>query len=342
MKNPLFFLWIPIMVFSACSCSTEGNIQQILGTSVAAPVFLECRPVSSTELVFSFSHPVKVISVNFDPVLKAESIEDGREVRITFAKPPEEGRKITADILVEDSDRNTLNVIIPFRARNDRMPALIFNELRFDGSGNKVEYIEFLALGTGNLGAMRLFIAHQSLSIPVYEFPSAEIKAGEYIVLHMRNTEEGCLDETGSELSLSGGTDAQAGVRDLWIPGNKKILHNTNGLWLMDQDDSIIDALLLSETPDLGGVSAALAKTFNAAAEFLGKKKAWLPSSGEAEGEGWSIPCPSDAAITKGTTNTRTFCRDETIPPEHRAGNWYVTVTSGATPGKPNNVKRYN
>jgi len=342
MKN--YFLSVPLLVFllfSACSCLTEGTgIQQLLEAKAEAPVFLDCKPVSSTEIVFRFSAPVRVVSVNFDIPVKTESIDEGQEVRITLTESPGEGKKITVDILVEDANRNSLNVIVPFRARNDRMPALVFNELRFDSSGKKVEFVEFVAQESGNLGAMRLYIAHQSLSNPFYEFPPTEIKAGEYIVLHTRTVEEGCVDETGENLGLSTGTDSQKNARDFWVPGNKKYLHNTNGLWLTDQDDRIIDALLLCENADLAGISAALTKTFAAAAEFLGREKAWLPPSGEIPQNGW-IPEASDAVLTKGTTNTRTLCRDEKIPPERRAGNWYITATSNATPGAPNSTKRY-
>ena len=334
---------LPFLVFLAFSCSTDRGIQQILGSSAEAPVFVDCRPVSSTEIVFKFSKPVRIISLNTDPALETADIEEGQEVTITFNRPMEAGKKFTADILVEDSERNSLNVIVPFRARNDRMPAMVFNELRFDNasSSHKVEFVEFKTLEAGNLGAMRLFIAHQSLSNPFYEFPPVEVKAGEYIVLHTRTVEEGCVDETGTNLGLSPGVEALSDARDFWIPGNKKYLHNINGLWLLDQDDRIIDALLLCESSDLSGASAALAKTFNDAAEFLGKGKAWLPLSGGIPGEGW-IPSPSDAAITKGTTNTRTLCRDEGIPHERRAGNWYICATSSATPGKANSTKKYN
>ena len=344
MKNFLlkYSIWV-ILLFSACSCLTEnaeGNIHQILEIKADAPVFIDCKPVTSTEIVFRFSTPVRVLSLDFDPALKAESIDEGSEVKITLDRSPAEGEKITADIVVEDSKRNTLNVIVPFRSRNDRMPAMVFNELRFDYSGTKVEFLEFLAMESGNIGAMRLYIAHQSLSDPFYEFPPAEVKAGEYIVLHTRTVEEGCIDETGENLGLSAGFDAQKTARDFWIPGNKKLLHNTNGLWLLDQDDRIIDALLICETPDLAGVSAALTKTFAAAAEFLGSKKAWLPISGTIDTDGW-IPASSDAVLTKGTTNTRTLCRDEKIPYQRKAGSWYITATSNATPGGPNSTKRY-
>ena len=319
-----YLLLLPVLlVFSACSCSTDGSIQQILGKSVEAPVFVDCRPVSSTEIVFKFTLPVRVVSLNFDPGVEAESVEEGREVKVTLARPLEEGRKITADVLVEDSDRNSLNVIVPFRARNDRMPAMVFNELRTEYTKPKAEFVEFLTRGSGNLGALRLFIAGHSLSKPVYEFSPAEVRAGEYIVLHLRTVEEGCVDETGPNLNLSGGTDAQSTARDFWIPGSTRQLHKTDALWLMDQDDRIIDAIVLCEKSTEWGKNNSAA-----AAEFLGENGAW-PAD------------PASAVSSAGTANTRTICRDENLAPAPRAENWYITATSSATPGKPNSPKRY-
>jgi len=336
MKNyRVFALFsISMLIFPAFSCSTEGALQHILGTSAEPPVFIECRSVSSTQMVFKFSQPVNVVSCYFDPPLEIKSIEGGDEVTVVFAKKLEEGKRVTADLVVEDPGMNTLNVIVPFRTRNDRMPRLLFNELRTENSKPKSEFVEFLSQGAGNLGGMRLFIAGHSLTAPVYEFSPTEVKAGEYIVLHLRTTEEGCQDETGADLALSAGTDAQNDARDLWVPGNTKLLHKTDALWLVDQDDKIIDAILLSENPDAKWANDKIAE----AANLLGGKKAWLPSSGDAVE--WS-PGPSDAVIVTGTTATRTICRDETPPAKPCASNWYITATSSATPGKPNNPKRY-
>ena len=331
-------LLIQVLFLVVLSCSTEGDIQQVLGKSVEAPVFVDCRPVSSTVLSFRFSTPVKVVSLDFDTAVEIDSVEDGREVKVTFTGPLGEGKKVTADILVEDQDRNTLNVIVPFRTRNDRMPALVFNELRTENTKPKAEFVEFRTLAPGNLGAMRLFIAGHSLAKPAYEFPPAEVQAGEYIVLHLRTVEDGTADETGDNLALSGGTDAQKDARDFWLPGNSKILHKTDALWLVDQDDRIIDAILMSE--NLAEEWSAKDSKIASAAEYLGREKAWLPAAGEIPESAW-FPKPAAALRTTGTTNTRTICRDESIPASPKAGNWYITATSCATPGKPNNPKRY-
>ena len=320
MKNAyLFFLSFLIIA----ACSTESAIQQVLGVNAEAPVFLGCRPVSSTEIIFSFSVPVRVTSLYLDPALEAKSFTEGEEIMVSFPQPMEAGKKYTADIVVEDSGRNSLNVIVPFRARNDNMPVIILNELRTENSKPRAEFIEFLVLEPGNLGAIRLFIASTSLENPVYEFPPVEVKAGEYIVLHLRATEVGCADETGTDLTLSGGTDSNKEARDFWIFANSILLRNTDVVLLMDQDDQIMDGILLCEYPDRGwGTKKDIAD----AAVMLSQRGVWNSN-------------PTDAVNTSIATPTRTVCRDQDLPLGGKE-TWYITVSSGNTPGKKNNPKR--
>jgi hypothetical protein len=253
-----------------------------------------------------------MLSFYMEPYAEILSYEEGEELLILLSEPLREGEKIIADILVEDEHRNTLNVLVPFRARNDRVPNLVINELRTEyasASGRnppRVESVEFLAKSAGNLGALRLFIAGSSPQ-PVFEFPPAEIRAGEYIVLHLRTMMEGCVDETGGNLALSGGHEALPDVRDFWVPGTTKLLRKTEIVYLVDQDDRIIDAVLLSEDPGSAWGKAAL----TSAAEFIAAQRAWLPRGNDAGGSYTLTPC--DAIITKTATATRTVCRDETL-----------------------------
>jgi hypothetical protein len=283
-----------------------------------------------------------MVSFFMEPSVEILSYEEGEEILIILAEPLKEGEKIIADILVEDEHRNTLNVLVPFRARNNRVPQLVINELRTEYSSAtrtapaRVESVEFLAKSSGNLGALRLFVAGHSLTQPVFEFPPAEIKEGEYIVLHLRTMLEGSVDETGDNLALSGGPEALPDARDFWVPGTTKLLRKTEIVYLVDQDDRIIDAVLLSENPGSSWGRDAL----SSAAEFIAAQRAWLPQGNNA-GEPY-ILTPSDAIITKTATATRTVCRDETQENTRSAQNWYITATSGATLGKPNNRNRYN
>jgi hypothetical protein len=50
---------------------------------------------------------------------------------VTLQDPPPGGERILADILVEDKDGNTLNVLVPFRSRNENFPSFIITESAF-------------------------------------------------------------------------------------------------------------------------------------------------------------------------------------------------------------------
>jgi hypothetical protein len=341
MKN-VFYCLAGLLILSCCiwSCSTEEAIEQVFGSvSAQSPVFLACQAVSAEELDFRFSLPVKVVSLSFDPPVQVASIVNGSMVRVNLGEILGPGEKHTADLLVEDEKGNTLNVLIPFRARNDRMPSFIITELRTEytkadnKSGTKYnsEFVEFKTLSAGNLGALRLFIAGNTKQPLIMEFPPVEVASGEYIVIHLRTYEEGAQDELGENLDLSGGTDAGDTARDFWIPGKTKLLHKTDAVYFLDQDDKAVDAVMLSEKPDVWSK-----EQFMEAANFLHSQGAWFALNGAPK-----IPGPQDAAATGTATTTRTICRDEDAADTNKAGDWYVTVTSGATPGARNNPGRY-
>lgn len=325
------FILPPVLVFTGGACSTETALQQVLGFSTEAPIFLSCKAVSPEEIDFQFSKPVKVSSMNFDPPMEVESVTDGDLVQVRLSHTAAGGVRVVADILVEDEQGNTLNVLIPFRTRNDRIPDFLVTELRTEYSKPKAEYVEIKTLAAGNLGALRLFIAGSGMEKPVFEFPPAEVKAGEYILIHLRTLDPENSNETGENLGASGGTEAFPDVRDFWVPSEKKKLRASDAVIFLDQDDRVIDAVMLSETADAWWAKDELVQ----AAELLGRKQAWHPLNADG------IPSPADAVITTGTTPTRTICRDETIADNNLATDWYIAATSNASPGKPNKTNRY-
>jgi hypothetical protein len=192
--------------------------------------------------------------------------------------------------------------------------------------------VELKILEAGNLGALRLYIAGNTKNPLVFEFPPVEVAADEYLVLHLRTLDSdiGAVNETGPDLALSGGNEAHEQARDFWVPGSAKLLHPTDVVYLTDQDDNIIDAVMLSNLPE----SWWSKEEFVQAADMLHRQKAWLSEEGK-------IPGPQDAVITEKTTLTRSICREESVSDSDNAGDWYITVGSGATPGGPNNPKRF-
>jgi len=320
---------------TASSCATgtgEDAAAHILGKRSEAPVFHSCKAVSETEINFEFSAPVKVVSLHFSPAIQVDEVEDGSTVRVRFSRGLGPGERLSADLLAEDSNGNTINVLVPIRTRNSRIPSLRINEIRTEYSKPKCEFIELKTVKAGNLGALRVFIAGNFKAPMVYEFQPIEVAAGEYITLHLRTTEETNRDELGKNLDESGGADSSPTGRDLWIPGSAKLLHKTDAIYLLDQDDNVVDAVMISESADPWWNKDYLAE----AAEWLFNAGAWKSPDGTLCG-------PDNATSSAGTTLTRTICRDETLTANSgTAADWYITANSNTTPGKPNSAKRYN
>jgi len=330
MKKICFFLLGACIAFGSCSTGDAASAAQMLGGSSQALLYLNCRAVSENEIEFEFSQPVMVKSLNFEPAVEIASIQDGSTVRVRLEERTEPGILFTADLLAEDEKKNTINVLVSFRSRNNRIPQLVINELRTENSKPRAEFIELKMMSDGNLGAVRVFIASNNKEPMVYEFQPVNVKNGEYAVLHLRTTEEGCVDEYGSDLSASRGTNALATARDFWVPGNVKLLRKTDIVYLLDQDDRVLDAVMLSENQDAWWSKDYFAE----AADFLYNQGAWKTADGRICG-------PADAVISTGTTNTRTICRDEKKVNSNTAADWYITATSSATPGSVNSEKRY-
>jgi hypothetical protein len=338
MKKIIYVLLVVCIVLGSCSTgeAAAGAIAKLFGGSSEALVFLECRAVSEEEIEFDFSRPVTVKSLNFEPNIAVAGIEDGSTVKVRLSAVQKPGAEITADILAEDPDKNTINVLIPFRARNNRMPSLVINEICTESAsaaaGKKEEFIEFKLKSAGNLGAMRVVINSNSNAAKktVYEFSPVEVKKGEYMTLHLRTYNQSSKNEYTDNLDESAGVNASSTGRDFWIPGETKILHKTAMIYVMDQDDRVIDAVILSENPDSWWTKDYFAET----AEFLFNSGAWKSPDGK-------VCRPQDAVISAKATATRTICRDETVEDSNTVKDWYITDTSKASPGKPNDPKRY-
>ena len=328
LKKICFFLLGALIIMGSCSTGDSAGTQMTGGSSEAL-LFINCRAVSEDEVEFEFSRPVTVTSIYLEPETEIAWVENGSTVKVKLEESPPPGVAFTADILAEDADRNTVNVLVEFRSRNNRMPALVINELRTEYSKPRSEFIEFKMITAGNLGAMRIFIAGNNKPF-IYEFLPVEVKAGEYVVLHLRTLEDASIDEYGEDLAESGGTDSSPDARDFWVPGAVKMLNKTGMVYVLDQDDIVLDAVMISETPDSWWKKEHLAE----AADFLFQQGAWKSTDGKT--------CrPADAVDTSPvkTAATRSISRDETAVNSKTAADWFVTATGGATPGKPNAAK---
>ena len=298
------------------------------------PDFLSCKAESETEIALEFTQPVMLVYLNFIPEMEYTVIEEGSVIKINLTKDHKPGMLVEADFLVEDEYGNTVENQVTFNLRNDHVPKMQINELRTEYSNSndiqKVEFIELKMLSDGNLGALRVFTAGNNSNSPIFEFAPVKVKAGDYVLLHLRTLGTSSIDEYGENLNESGGVDSCPTARDFWIPGKTDLLLKTAAVYVLDQDDKVLDAVMIAEKPDPVWGTKYLADT----ADFLFSKGAW--KSPEE-----TICSPANAVSSSSTTITRTICRDETVENTHTAADWYITVNNGGTPGQKNNIKRY-
>ena len=292
--------------------------------------FVSGKFVSETEIVFEFSAPVTLVSLSFDPEMDYESVEEeGSTVTVVLEKELGPGIRFMAILDLEDDWDNAIREEVSIISWNNRFPSLLINELRIVYINQRQEFIELKMLSDGNLGGLQVFVASNSQDQMIYEFKPVEVKKGEYVVLHLRKLEDTCVDEYGDSLNESVGKESNPNARDIWIHSNKKLIDKTDAVYVMDMNERVLDAVMFSDNP-ASQWSGDLLK----AAEFLFEKGAWSSSDGE-------IGTPADAVDSSASTTTRTINRDETVENSNSAADWFVTVNSGNTPGKENDLRRF-
>jgi len=208
---------------------------------------------------------------------------------------------------------------------------LEINELyaEYSGTTKRTEYIEFKALESGNLNGLSLHIMYDSKKPFIYNFPDIDVASGEYITLHLRSLGSDCIDELGGNLALSGGVNSCPTARDLWVPNSDKLLHRTDIVYLQDEYDRILDAVIMNETPNNTWNKSQA--HFAEIAETLFNAGMWLSAEGEQ-------PTPLDAVDTSPikASATKSVSRYEGQENTHTPNDWYVTAAGNISPGLPN------
>jgi hypothetical protein len=292
-------------------------------------VFLRYKTLPGDEIVFEFSDSVSFVSLNFEKEHGYGVIEkEGSEIIIKLTGDLAPGLLVVADLKVEDEHENIISEQISFRTRNNRVPRLQINELRTEFKNLQAEFIEFKMLSDGNLGAVRVFVASNDKTPQIYEFEPIEVKESDYVVLHLRTLEESCRNEYKENLGDSGGTDSCPTARDLWIPGSDEMLRKTDAVYVLDQDDKALDAVMFAVDTN----AWAKKDYFPETAELLFKKDVWKSSSG-------TVCSVADVVSSSGigSAMTRSISRKEGVN-TNTAADWYVTANNGATPGLPNKL----
>ena len=330
-------------VFVSCKITPEG-IELSTG-DFSAPELLEFTAQTANEIAVSFSEDVRLTSVHITSEpggVVFESARASNELaavqKLTLARNMEAGEKYRFSGIAEDRKGNSLSFSVGFSGYNPRVPLLVLSEIRNEYSSStlasgamsrKIEFIELYAVESGNLAGVTVFSANDG-SDCIYEFPPCEVRAGEYIVLHYRKYDDGCVDETDGNLTLAVGSDATA-ARDFWVNNTTARLGKSDVILLRARaGGKLLDAVLYSESAKTAWKNDVVRK----AAEEAAASGLWT--------EGAAV---SAAIVSDDTTTTRTLSRQNIpaiVAAQSYSGSfngktkWLVTVGSSASPGTPN------
>jgi hypothetical protein len=343
---------VAVTVLSAVcpvSCRATDEGLQILHGDYTAPVIesYAVRNDTTVELVFSkkVKIPGAVISVPqnqgrndavplpAEPSLMPESApasvsyeNDGKTAAVVSPKALETGKKYELYGEAEDEAGNTLTFCLPFTGFNGEVPGLLITEVHpvytaGTRDGVKVyknEFVELYAETAGCLSGLAVISANDG-NKSMYELPPVKVARGDVIVVHMRTKGDGCISETGSDLSLSKALYSCSTARDVWSSYEGASLGDRQDVVMLKNMSSggILDAVLYAPA----GTAAWKNDAVKAAAEAA------------AEAGVWNGSAPSDAAVSDGLTGSRTLERTRVSAAGQNAGDWHVTKSGGETPG---------
>jgi len=352
MKNLRFTrLGMSILLIALCafgSCSSEELSDE--------PIEIEYAPGSEDESAADEGTPVTKDPPGGEPPDKKQPVNDEAEDPSlpeeedsgpNFDEPPEifapgeddsggnplteNGTSDPQDTSLpeeEESDENTYDEV------HNGIPLVLINELRteYEKSSGRAEFIELKIMSQGNLDGLKVFIVSNTKNPLVYQFKSVNVNEGEYAVLHLRTLNETSVDEYGDDLSESGGADSSPAARDFWVTGTSEVLRKTDAVYIMDQNDVILDAVIIAEDV----IPKESAAFFNQACAFLFSQGAWKSAEG-------GLPAHGDAvkSSTIGSALTRSISRDETASDSNTAADWYVAATGGVSAGRENDPRRF-
>ncbi len=339
-------LLLLIPAFLSCNVSsgaTPGGVE-ILQGDFSAPKLNAVELADSRHVILSFSKPVNARNVEVgtltqalvdqnlfnqfeEPVSSTVSSREENTLLVSLEQNTQPGVPYGLRGEVSDKSGNTLSFASYFTGYNENVPKLVLSEIQTEYSKPKAEFVELYAQTSGNLAGVCIYSAYDGDAKRV-ELPAIDVNAGEYIVVHLRKVEETCVNETGSNLALSGGAYSST-ARDIWMENASARLGKTDVILLEERaGGKIMDALCIAESKHAVWQKDSQAQAAKRAFDC----GAWPDGSGI-----------ENALIADKVTATRTISRQGNLAAAKPCGKsgWIVTASKGATPGLPNSTTAY-
>ena len=331
-------LWPPLLVILWTGCSLPCREELMTNPDLSPPQLVELISGEGPEVKMLFDEAVqpaenRIILDRGDPV--SLEVRDGNSIVLTPETDLPAGALCRAALTVEDLKGNSTRFILPFWAWNPDLPDVLINEFNPEGSDSNPDCIELYVESAGDCAGLCLYYGTKNFYDYRYVFPSLQVEAGEFIIIHCRRDFLAGEISESTDMTLSTGKLSCDTAWDLWLPEDSG-LSGANGILSLysSPDGKIKDAAVYSERdPDpeddyLGWTS----RTFDPAADVY-REGGWDFSS--------EAISPAEAILSLYTTATRSLCRSSGSGDTDCAADWHTAPTSGKTFGEVNTDEEY-
>jgi len=303
------------------------------------PQLLGIEVADERTIVIRFSEPISLIrgSLKIDPVIeisKAQLIN--KEMHVQLLENQNAGKEYSIESTVRDDHGNRLKFISCFYGHNSSVPDICINEFSVRGSGKHPDLVELYASTGGDMAGVCLYFGSSSVWKQQFVFPSFEIPAGTYVLVHFKP--EGIADEKDEleDMTVSKGYDSSAEAYDFWLRGGSGLSGNNGVLSLYSAPEGkLLDAVIYSNrtsTSDERYRGFGSRDMLDMVEEIM-MQDGWAATEGEIT--------PEDAITPEGSTGTRSICRDATSLDSNTRDDWHIAPTRGASFGRQNGNERY-
>lgn len=323
-----------LLLVTALGCAPLHEGVLLIEGDFHPPRILSVETVDDNTIELSFDKEATLIPGRWrmSPDLgEPEAVVSGTRLLLSFPEPTVAGTEYVVHAGVQDAQGNSLEFMARLFGHNAHPPDLLINELNPRASTTNPERVELFARSAGNLAGVTLYNGSPSDYNSRFVFPSVEIEAGDYIVLHFRP--EGTPEEVNETIAKdeSGGARAVDHAWDYWVAEGGGLPSN-NGVVALYRTPRgrIMDAVIWSNRTS---ESDQLYRGFGTR-----RMMDWVD---EVVGDGgWVISgyeaAPEDAVNPEGSTATRSIGRNSHSEDTDTLYDWHIVPTSGASFGGPN------
>ena len=340
MKNRLpFALVLAGSLFAGCGRTVWEELVKLNPEDLAPPQIQEvlAQDRRTVEIRFDKETWVETGSLCLAPGLPVAGVEDGsRAVKIRLSEDGKAGIRYTCEATVRDAKGNSLSFLYHFYGFNDRIPGLLINEFITTASTTVTTMAELAVLSDGNLGGVTFFEGTKSYADKTFVFPSLEVKAGDFILLHFKPMgTAGELDEVNrkDEASAKGSSPA---AWDFWARDTGNLSEDNDILSLYDNPEGrLLDGILYTTKlyePGMKYNGFGTSLMLNKVKELVAGG-GWKTASAE--------PYPADGFNSDKATATRSICRSSKSADTNSPADWHIVPTKKSSFGAVNSDEVY-